>query len=59
MIPLQVKAEIIADKLENIIKAKTLPFVLDASLSMKLRPKHRYLDLRRNVNSSAGSNANF
>ena len=43
------KVEIIADKLEILSKAKTLPFVLDdASLSSKeLRLKYRYLDLRR------------
>ena len=43
------KVEIIADKLEILSKAKTLPFVLDdASLSSEeLRLKYRYLDLRR------------
>jgi len=43
------KVEIIADKLEFLSKAKTLPFVLDdASLSSEeLRLKYRYLDLRR------------
>ena len=43
------KIEIIADKLEILSKAKTLPFVLDdASLSSEeLRLKYRYLDLRR------------
>ena len=43
------KVEVIADKLEILSKAKTLPFVLDdASLSSEeLRLKYRYLDLRR------------
>ena len=43
------KVEIIADKLEILSKAKTLPFVLDdVSLSSEeLRLKYRYLDLRR------------
>ena len=43
------KVEVIADKLEILSKAKTLPFVLDdASLtSEELRLKYRYLDLRR------------
>ncbi|MGX7112519.1 aspartate--tRNA ligase [Gemella cuniculi] len=43
------RVEIIADKLEILSKAKTLPFVLDdASLSSEeLRLKYRYLDLRR------------
>ena len=43
------KVEIIADKLEILSKAKTLPFVLDdASLSSEeLRLKYRSLDLRR------------
>ena len=43
------KIEVIADKLEILSKAKTLPFVLDdASLSSEeLRLKYRYLDLRR------------
>ena len=43
------KVEVIADKLEILSKAKTLPFVVDdASLSSEeLRLKYRYLDLRR------------
>ncbi|ERK56915.1 aspartate--tRNA ligase [Gemella bergeri ATCC 700627] len=43
------KVEIIADKLEILSTAKTLPFVLDdPSLSSEeLRLKYRYLDLRR------------
>ena len=43
------KVEVIADKLEILSKAKTLPFVLDdASLSSEeLRLKYRYFDLRR------------